>query len=632
MSKFQILPQDQFIAKAIATHGDRYDYSESIYTGGRDKIKIICSIHGPFLQKAASHLRGQNCRHCARIIIVSKQKRTLESFIAMAKAIHGDKYSYSLVKYTHGDTKVPIICHVHGKFLQSPSSHVNNKQGCPKCGRINGSIHAWSNAKTFIEKANKVHDFKYEYKDVIYEGHTKKVTITCNDHGDFKQTPENHLSGRGCPSCGKMKIGKFRLKSTDKFIEEATNKHNGRYDYSLVEYKNSTQKISIICKEHGVFQQIASDHVAGRGCQECGYIASGDSSRMSTEEFIDKAIVIYGDRFDYSKTDYVKSNHKVTITCKVHGDFYQLPADHLSGHTCPACSWTTIAISNGEQELYDYVSSMSDTKQSDRKVIKPMEIDCLIPSKKLGIEYCGIYLHSDKFKPDNYHLDKLNKSNEAGFDLLHVFEDEWNEKKDIVKSIIVNKLGLVPNKIYARKTQILDVDVKSARLFLDDNHIQGYVNAPIRIGLYHDDELVMIATFSDNRASVGKLDDGWYELVRMCVKKNTSVVGGFSKLIKQFVSAYNPSGIKTYCDKRYFNGQGYETVGFVKSHETVPSYYYVKSGARYSRYLFQKHKLSQVLKTYDPELSERENMIANSYLRIFDCGLIVYRMEITSPA
>ncbi len=615
------------MSKAKFVHGDRYDYSEAVYTGARNKIKIICSDHGAFFQNANGHTNGQGCRHCARIAIVKSQTHTTESFIEKAKSVHGDKYDYSMSDYIHNKKKIIIICKVHGEFLQAPSGHLTG-QGCQSCGCEKSRISRLSSTDEFIKKANIVHAFKYEYTDVIYDGHTKKVIITCLDHGNFNQTPEDHLSGRGCPHCAKLKAYTYRLKSTEQFIKEASAKHNGRYDYSLTKYIKSNEKVDIICKEHGVFQQIAADHLIGCGCKLCQYRDYGLRFRMSTDEFVAKSRLIYGDRFDYSKTEYVKSTYKLTITCKEHGDFDQIPADHLSGHTCPACSWTTIAISTGEQELYDYVAELVATEQADRKVIKPYEIDCLIPSKKLGIEYCGIYYHSDKFKPNNYHLDKLEKSTEAGYGLMQVFCDEWNGKKDIVKSIIANRLGCSSDKVYARKTSIAEVSQKESELFLNDNHIQGYVNANIRVGLYSNNELVMLATFSANRSSVSVLDDGWYELVRLCAKKGTSIVGGFSKLLKWFISNHNPTGIKTYCDKRYFNGSGYEAVGFEKTHETVPSYYYVKSGMRYSRYLFQKHKMAKILKTYDATLSERENMIANNYVRVYDCGLIVYKLTI----
>jgi len=617
-------PQESFLKKAIAKHGDTYDYSQTFYVASHENVNIICKKHGVFSQKAYSHIAGKGCSSCSYEYRSKKQSYTEESFATKANIVHNNKYDYSLVVYRNNKTNIKIICPDHGDFLQSPSNHIKG-QGCPECGINKTRERILGTTESFIKKANKVHNSTYGYESVDYCGNKINVRINCLIHGDFFQAPSNHLQGAGCPECAKTRLLGLKLKSTAKFVEEATEKHNGRYDYSLTNYKKSNIPVKIICNEHGVFEQIADDHLSGHGCKKCAYKENGETFRFSQEYFISKAKEIYGDKYDYSKSKYIKSDSKITITCKIHGDFTQRPIAHLNGHSCPKCAWTTTSISKGEQELCDYVSSIAPCIYSDRALIKPLEIDCLVTSKKLGIEFCGVYYHSDKYKDNTYHLDKLKLTEAQGFGLIQIFDDEWNTKKDIVKSIIANRLGAVENTVYARKTRISYVERKDSEIFLNDNHIQGYVSAPIRIGLFHDDILVMLATFSNKRESVNKLDENWYELVRLCARKQTSIVGGFSKLMSFFIKNHHPSGIKTFCDKRYFNGSGYEKVGFVKSHETIPSYYYVKSGARYSRYLFQKHKLSGILKNYDSSLSERENMILHNYHRIYDCGLIVYK-------
>ncbi|MDD4995776.1 MAG: hypothetical protein PHW53_04935, partial [Patescibacteria group bacterium] len=248
MSKFQILPHDQFIAKAIAAHGNRYDYSKTIYTKAHDPIKIICAVHGEFTQKAYSHLSGRGCNLCSYECRAKKQSYTLESFIEKATAIHSDKYDYSLVSYNGNKKNVPIICAIHGEFLQSPANHMKG-QGCPVCGIDKIKTNLLGTADDFINKANKVHNFLYGYENVIYNGNKKNVIITCPEHGGFKQAPSNHLQGAGCPECARLKSFTHKLKSTEQFIKEATAKHNGRYEYSLVEYKKSNEKVKIICKE-----------------------------------------------------------------------------------------------------------------------------------------------------------------------------------------------------------------------------------------------------------------------------------------------------------------------------------------------------------------------------------------------
>ena len=484
-----------------------------------------------------------------------------------------------------------------------------------------------SKQSLFLEKAHIIHGDRYDYSLVDYQGSKKKVVIICKIHGEFSQTPDNHVSGKAnCPVCAKLTQWIAITDTTESFIAKSKIKHGDRYDYSKSIYQGMRQPVEIICQEHGSFMQLPQHHyLSGCGCSKCGYERNSNKFKGNTGDFIEKSTLIHGDTYDYSKSDYSRSCDKITITCKIHGDFYQIPPDHLNGHGCHNCR-PHCSISTGETELFTFLSSIADTVQSDRDTIAPFEIDCFIKEYSIGIEYCGIYYHSDKFKDNNYHLDKLIKANKNNIDLVQVFDDEWNDKKDIVKSILANRLGKTSRKLHGRKTTIKLVNSSIAKQFLDDNHIQGFVAAPIRIGLYYGDELVMLATFSANRASVGALDKGWYELVRLCSKQGTIILGGFSKLLKYFKENYQPIGIKTYCDKRFFNGKGYEAVGFVRSHDTVPSYYYSKSGNRFSRYLFQKHKLAGKLKVYDAKLSERDNMIANNYHRVFDCGLIVYRL------
>jgi hypothetical protein len=464
--------------------------------------------------------------------------------------------------------------------------------------------------ESFTKKAIARHGNRYDYSTVVYKTNKIKVDIGCKRHGVFSQTPTNHLGGANCPACAREERLLWNDDDTQRFITQAQRLHGERYDYSQVTYRGLKTKITILCREHGPFEQTPDTHLRGCGCTICGYLSLSTARRGN---------------IDYSKTDYTRSNDKVTITCRIHGDFYQIPPDHMDGHGCPQCR-PHCSISTGEIELFDFLAGLTPTVQSDRTVIAPYEIDCFMPKQAIGVEYCGLYYHSEKFKDSRYHLDKLTKAKVNNIDLIQIFDDEWLEKPAIVKSILAIKLGKIAHKLHGRKTQVKEVDSAEAKTFLQDNHIQGFAHAPIRIGLYHEQQLVMLATFSPNRAAVSQLDEGWYELVRLCTQQHTVVRGGFSKLLKHFIQQYHPEGIKTYCDKRYFTGQGYEAVGFTKSHDTLPQYYYTKSSKRFSRYLFQKHKLAGQLKSYDATLSERENMQANHYHRIYDCGLSVFKL------
>lgn len=469
---------------------------------------------------------------------------------------------------------------------------------------------------SFIAKANAIHNNLYDYALIDYVNYDTKLAITCKQHGIFYQNPNNHLLGKGCPACK----GNKRM-DTESFIEKANLVHSGKFSYLNTVYVNNKSKVIVTCHQHGDFYQAAGSHLSGRGCAKCVV------KKSNGFDFINKAKAIHGDKYDYSLVNYTDCKSYVSILCKTHGVFEQVPNGHLNGAGCSICS--NIGPSTPELELSAYVSSLIGVKLSDRSVIYPKEIDCYIPSKKLGIEFCGLYYHSEKYNPDSYHLDKTNLANAAGVELIHVFEDEWAFSPLIVKSIIKNKLGLTENVKYARKCSIKDVSDKDSTVFLDQNHLQGNTYAGVKLGLYENEELIMVATFSCKRSVLGKMPDNWYELVRLCTKIDTVVVGGFSKLLKHFIKKYSPSGIKTFCDKRYFNGAGYEAVGFKLSHVSTPNYFYFKKLVRSSRYMFQKHKLAKKLTYFDNTLTERENMLINGYLRIYDCGNKVFTLDLS---
>ena len=183
----------------------------------------------------------------------------------------------------------------------------------------------------FIIEAEIIHKKKYDYSKVQYKNFETKICIICPEHGEFWQTPNNHLKGNGCPICGKILQNNLHRKNTIKFIAEAQKIHGDKYDYSKVEYKGALQKVCIICPEHGEFWQIPNSHLNGSGCKKC--VGMG----LTTEEWIEKANKIHNYKYDYSKTNYVGHSKKVCIICPEHGEFWQLPSNHLQGTGCPNC-------------------------------------------------------------------------------------------------------------------------------------------------------------------------------------------------------------------------------------------------------------------------------------------------------
>ena len=188
-----------------------------------------------------------------------------------------------------------------------------------------------------IEKFNKVHNNKYDYSKVEYINSQTKVCIICPEHGEFWQTPNHHLNGRGCPLCKGRKISESKKCNSLIFSNEAKEIHNHKYDYSKVVYVNCNTKVCIICPEHGEFWQTPRCHLRGSGCPECGKISTQMSHKMTTEEFIQKAREIHCDKYDYTKVTYKNNREKIIIICPIHGEFSQSPSKHLSGQGCPKC-------------------------------------------------------------------------------------------------------------------------------------------------------------------------------------------------------------------------------------------------------------------------------------------------------
>lgn len=190
----------------------------------------------------------------------------------------------------------------------------------------------------FIKRAKKVHGNKYDYSKVEYVNSQTKICIICPEHGEFWQVPNSHLLGYGCAKCAKRKLGDIFKKTTEEFIAEATIVHDGKYDYSRVKYEGKDAKVCIICPKHGEFWQSPHNHLKGAGCPKCKREKISNDLKDTTETFIEKARLTHGNKYDYSKVNYVDSYTKVCIICPEHGEFWQKPNNHIHGWGCAKCS------------------------------------------------------------------------------------------------------------------------------------------------------------------------------------------------------------------------------------------------------------------------------------------------------
>lgn len=300
-------------------------------------------------------------------------------------------------------------------------------------------------------------------------------------------------------------------------------------------------------------------------------------------------------------------------------------------NVCTVCNPINENVSNVENDLRNFIEKEL-LFNTEKIQIDGKEIDIFIPKHKLGIEFDGLYYHSNLFKDKNYHLHKTNVAEDAGISLLHIFEDEWLNKKNIVKSIIKSKLGLFDEKIYARLCSIKELKSDETIDFLNKNHIQGGIGSKIRLGLYYQNELVGVMTFGKKRLAMGNKGNNAdeYELLRYCNKLNFTIIGGYSKLLKYFIKIYNPNSILTFADRRYSQGNIYDKNGFKFMYNTEPNYWYFNPNKtkliRYHRFKFRKDVL--IKEGFDKDKTEREIMSERGFLKIYDCGNKKYELNL----
>lgn len=282
--------------------------------------------------------------------------------------------------------------------------------------------------------------------------------------------------------------------------------------------------------------------------------------------------------------------------------------------------------SSDENNILDFLKSIynGNIRNNVRDIITPYEIDIFLPDLNLGIEFNGIFWHSElNGKSKDYHLNKTLMCEHLGIRLIHIFENEWINKESIIKSRLMNFLGN-SNKVYARKCNIVKLNTVQQRVFFESSHIQGYTPSTICYGLELDGEIIAAMSFIKSRFN-SKVK---WELLRYSNKCFTTVVGGASRLFKHFLLSYSPENVISYSDRRWNTGNLYKTLGFTENSVSPPSYKYTKNYLNLeSRIKYQKHKLKNILQNYDPNSSEWENMKSNGYDRIWDCGNKVFLWE-----
>jgi hypothetical protein len=473
--------------------------------------------------------------------------------------------------------------------------------------------------ETFIKRAQAKHNNFYNYDKATFQGSLKNLIVTCPVHGDFAIQASRHINnGAGCSKCGFIRRVKKCTTPLDVFLEKTSKKPNfENYDFSLVNFKNKKEWVTVICKKHGEYKTKPRyiDNSAFFGCSQC----KCESRTFTTDTFIEKAKQIHAERYLYDRVEYKDSHTEVTLICKTHGDYICKPYVHLAGGGfCPSC--TNNGVSSYEREIKLFLQQNGISIESSFRGFDGLkEIDLICHNKKIGIEVNGLYWHCDLYKEKNFHKHKTETLLKQGYRLIHIFEDSWLLKKDVCLSILLNAFNKTPNKIYARKCELKLISDKESKHFLNANHVQGSCVSKIRYGLFYNNELVSVMTFGSNRKNLGnKSKPNEYELLRFCNKTYTNVVGGASKLFASFIKQHNPRKITSYCNRSIGTGNLYKQLGFQFLYNTPPNYFYVRGSTRLPRFKFRKDVL--IKQGHDKNKTEACIMKELGYNRIYDCG------------
>lgn len=547
-------------------------------------------------------------------------------FKARADERHLGVYRYNESEYLNSRSILNIFCTIHNAyFKQSARAHINGS-GCKKCVAENRCTHRrFDGTDEFVRAmVEKFGIGTFTYEKTVYNSMKSPVTVTCPIHGDITHTPDSFLNGNGgCRKCGYKKSGRSNTMSLDSFILKSIEKFGKKYDFSDSIYIKSTRPIHFICPIHGDVTMTPHDHLSSTtGCPKCGKESMAVTQMLSPDEIISIGNSRYNGKYTYLTDTYRGYQIPMGIICPIHGLFSQSFDSHIHNNGCPKCNNRE---STGEKKIFEYVSSIVGYENVVRNYVglfgDNREIDIYVPSHNIGIEFDGLEWHSEKRGKDiGYHLRKTEDAMEKGVLLIHVFEDEWIEHKDLVLDRICHYLGGDSEKI---KINAEDISVRKigrdiAKDFLDRYNMQGYSPSSIRLGAYCNSSIVAVMTFRNVGCNV-------FYLNRYSTDIRYSLYNVGQKLIGYFISEYAPSEIKAFSDRRWNpkNDIILEMLGFTLDSVSKPDYMYVNGKKRVKKQFLGKEIIDRK-RERGIVITEKQIATELRINRIWDCGKLKY--------
>lgn len=551
--------------------------------------------------------------------------------------VRGDKLEVLSVFKKESKLHIEAVCLEHGAHV-APLKNVldPNLRGCPRCNKQKRKVGtAYNHMFTeLVARARNVHGNRYVYNSVEYISGKRVFKAYCEDHGDFTMWVGNHLKAKhGCSKCGDVATRSSVIVSETEWIARAKTKHGDTYSNYSVMYKDGRAHFELDCTLHGRFAIEAKSHaVAGCGCLKCfREIHSKKILRLEDAHFITEAKK--ATTLNILGVSGSGNTRKIHVECPTHGEYPVRLADLKRGVKCAKCANGSYGskLTHAVTEMLDRLSVEYTTEA--RILEDRYRWDILIPSKNLVLELDGIYWHSTALKSDTAAMQNKAKKAEAyGYAQINLFEDEINNKPQIVEALLKARLGLLSESIGARTCTVSDLTANVARDFLDRYHIQGFSKGTSYLGLHSNDSLVavMVLEFREN-GRAGKKSDSSCNLVRYAT--STQVVGGFTKLLTIAKrSSPDLQKIVTYSDNRLFTGNLYSKSGFKKVSESRPDYCYVRNSERIHKRSRQKSYFKQMadrgLARYDPSLTEFELAELNKHYRLYDRGRTKWVLDV----
>lgn len=506
--------------------------------------------------------------------------------------------------------------------------YINNLQKKPVCEVCAGPLKWMSFSqggylKTCSNKCKMQHvDYQNNYQATIFK---KYGVLNVSQSKEVQQIiKSNNLQKYGVDSTSKLKNIKDKVANTNQIkyggiapinsdiIKEKIKQTNlQKYQgdiFSNQEVKDKIKQTNLL--KYGVENPQQSDIIKSKVFKTFNH----NQLLKYKQKYQDFDIL---DLNNNSLTIKGECGHEYTILASL---FRQRVMYYNIKNPCIICHPISLQQSISEQELFNFIKSLNNNVIANDRT-HSLEFDIYVPEQKIVIEFNGLYCHSELYKHKNYHLEKKKLAESKGLQLIHIWEDDWLFKRNIVESRLRNLLKINTTKYMARKCQLLEVGIKEAKEFFINNHLQGHVNFKKCYGLYLDGVLVSAMSFGHRRVAMGqKSQEGEYELLRFCNLLNVSVVGAANKLWQYFIKHQQPKKVITYADRSWseIGNNVYLQMGFVYSGITAPNYFYVIDLKRKHRFNFRKDKL--VALGYDSNMTEVEIMYIRGYYRIWDCG------------